>query len=101
MTNLSMYLGLRVLAGMLWSSALVLLVAGTTGHDVERRLVLFSWCMFLCFAATSLTVWLIVEHLTEHESDRNARITADAVGEAVGRVLQESSEVTRITRRGT
>lgn len=96
-----MYLGLRVLAGMFWASALALLVAGTTGHTMERRLNMFAWCLFLCFAATTVSVWLIVEYLTERESERCARITADAVGEAIGQAMTDPPEVASITRRGT
>ena len=94
-----MYLGLRVLAGALWASALALIAGGTVALHVDVKLELFAWAMFLTFVGATLTVWLIVEHIVEREGHRNARLTADAVGEVVGQAVDGT--VHDITRRGT
>lgn len=96
-----MYLGLRIVAGALWAVAFALLVAVISADALDRKLVLYSWCMFLCFMAGTLTILLALEHVIQRESARNARVTAEAVGEAVAQVIAEDASVTRITRRGT
>lgn len=95
-----MYLGLRVLAGALWAAALALMVSGTAAVTLDVKLELFAWSTFLSFGATTLTAWLIVEYIVEREGHRNAQLTADAVGEVVGRATDDGT-VLPITRRGT
>lgn len=98
-----MYLGLRVLTAALWAAATALLFAGSVAMDPRVALMLFMWSSFLTTGAAVTTVWVLLEHILVRESDRNARITADAVAEAL-RQLNEDGHLRSVgpsTRRGT
>lgn len=83
-----MYLGLRILAAALLASSFTLLVSGSHSHHVETRQMFFSWGLLLGIAGIVWTACLFLHTTIRSEGDRNARVTAEAVGVAVGEVLQ-------------
>ena len=96
-----MYLGPRVLAASLWAASFALLLAGSLANG-GVALDLYMWCIFLSTAALGMSIWVTFEILLTRESDRNAQMTADAVGEAV-RELTDGGYLRAVTptRRGT
>jgi hypothetical protein len=101
-----MDLGLRVVAGALIASAFTFVVSGSHAHLLETRLMFFAWGLLFGFAGSVLACALYIVSVVRSESDRNARLTSTAVGEAVGEVLQDGEPPTDMprlppTRRGT
>lgn len=98
-----MYLGLRIVAGALVASALTFLVSGSHAALLETRVMFFAWGLFLGNAGIVLAGCLHLGSVMREESDRETRRLAEAVGTAVGEVLDAApDDVVRLppTRRG-
>lgn len=97
-----MYLGLRILAGALWASAVALLVAGSHAYLLDTRVMFFAWGLLLGIAGATTTICLLIEHMVHREVYRSAGHTAAAVGEAVGIAINGEPPPRPISpRRGT
>ncbi len=94
------YLGYRVLAGALWTAAVVLLIAGSSASSLETRQAFFAWGLLHALGASVLTIWLALTTCVAREADRNARQTAEAVGAALGQILSDPEDgITQLHRR--
>jgi len=84
-----MYLGLRILTAAFVTSALTFLVSGSQAYLLETRVMFFAWGLFLGAVGIGMGCCLYLDGVIRSETDRTARVTASAVGEAVGEVLNE------------